>query len=124
MICPQVGTSLRLARPRPSRRTGKTCPTAYSIVSAMTEQDGVLRRGRGPWLWRCVIAVCSLLTASPLLAHDFWIEPDRFRPQAGETVTVRLRVGVDFEGDPVPRADRQIERFVMVTNAGETPVVG
>jgi len=98
----------------------------------MTEQDGAPRCGPGPGTARplargtsrLVIAACSLLAARSLFAHDFWIEPDRFRPPAGAVVAVRLRVGVDLEGDPVPRADRQIARFMMVTDGGETPIVG
>lgn len=73
---------------------------------------------------RIALAACLLLAATPVFAHDFWIEPDSFRPRAGSVVAVRLRVGQNFDGEPVPRADHLIERFVLVTDVGEAPIVG
>jgi len=66
----------------------------------------------------------ALLAAAPALAHDFWIEPSSFRPQTPAQVRVALRVGQDFRGDPVPRDDRRILRFVLVGPAGEAPIPG
>jgi uncharacterized GH25 family protein len=57
-------------------------------------------------------------------AHDFWIEPSTWRPAAGALVSVGLRVGEGFQGDAVPRKNTRIERFVLVTSAGETAIVG
>jgi hypothetical protein len=37
---------------------------------------------------------------------------------------VALRVGQDFQGDPVPRDDRMIVRFVAVGPDGEVPISG
>ena len=58
--------------------------------------------------------VASVLAASaPLGAHDFWIEPTGFMADLGRVVGVKLRVGDDFHGDPVPRnddADRALRR--------------
>jgi len=49
--------------------------------------------------------IAVLLTAlAPLSAHDMWIEPATFAPQAGQIVAVRLRVGQDLMGDPLPRS--------------------
>lgn len=59
------------------------------------------------------ILFTALLAPAILSAHDFWIEPSSFRPAVGETVTVALRVGQDFLGDPVPRTARLIETFVV-----------
>lgn len=64
------------------------------------------------------------MAAAPLYAHDFWIEPSSFRPAVGSTVSARLFVGQKFRGDPVPRNPALIEKFVLVTDAGETPVEG
>jgi len=64
------------------------------------------------------------LLATPAAAHDFWIEPSSFRPAPGERVAVRLRVGENLKGDPVPRNPGRIERFAAVGQAGETEVVG
>jgi uncharacterized GH25 family protein len=52
---------------------------------------------------------------APALAHEFWIEPSTFTPEPGETVTVALRVGMHFEGEPVPRKNERIERFAALT---------
>jgi uncharacterized GH25 family protein len=54
------------------------------------------------------------------LAHDFWIEPATFAPQPGQIVAVRLRVGQDLMGDPVPRDPSLLDRFVL----NGAPVVG
>ena len=62
--------------------------------------------------------------AAPALAHDFWIEPSTFRPAVGSTVTLRLVVGQGFRGDALPRNPALIVRFVLVSDAGETPVAG
>lgn len=64
------------------------------------------------------------LLAPAALAHDFWIEPSTFHPQVGKTFTAALRVGEDFEGDPVPRRSSRIESFVVRDAAGERSVNG
>lgn len=64
------------------------------------------------------------LLAVSARAHDFWIEPTTFRPSAGETVYLSLRVGQDFVGDPVPRMAQRIEAFVVRDATGERAVNG
>jgi uncharacterized GH25 family protein len=65
-----------------------------------------------------------MLVAVPALAHDFWIEPTSFHPQVGETVGLALRVGQNFHGDPVPRMNESIEKFIAVSASGERNVEG
>src|SRR5713101_2215553 len=65
-----------------------------------------------------------LLIPATLTAHDFWIEPSTFRPEVGSTVQLRLRVGQNFIGDPVPRASAMIERFMVSTAKGLKDVEG
>ena len=65
-----------------------------------------------------------LLLTAPLFAHDMWIEPTSFSPQAGEIVAVRLRVGQDLLGDPLPRDPALIKQFVMESATGRSPVIG
>jgi hypothetical protein len=65
-----------------------------------------------------------LLAASGLRAHDFWIEPSSFVPAPGQRISVRLRVGQGFRGDPVPRDPKLLERFVAAGSGGETAVPG
>jgi uncharacterized GH25 family protein len=71
-----------------------------------------------------VATVLALLAVSSLRAHDFWIEPSAFRPAIAQRIAVRLRVGQDFKGDPVPRDLNLLKRFVLVGPGGETAVAG
>ena len=57
-------------------------------------------------------------------AHDFWIEPESFRPAVGQKVPVHLYVGMDFKGDPAPYIPEWFERYVYVNAQGEQPVPG
>ena len=50
-----------------------------------------------------LVALALVLSAAPLAAHDMWIEPSSFVPETGKVVGLRLRVGQDFLGDPIPR---------------------
>jgi hypothetical protein len=66
----------------------------------------------------------GMMSVNALPAHDFWIEPSTFTPAAGQRVALRLRVGQDLRGDPVPRDPGLLARFVAVGPAGEMPVPG
>jgi len=69
-----------------------------------------------------VVAVgCS---GASLLAHDMWIDPTTFSPAPGQIVGVRLRIGQDLLGDPLPRTPALINQFVVDDGAGRTPLVG
>jgi uncharacterized GH25 family protein len=84
-------------------------------------------RRAAPWsraAFRAATAACVLLTAAALPAHDFWIEPSTFTPEANRVVPVRLLVGQKFRGEPIPRNAALIERFVLASAAGESPVPG
>ena len=65
-----------------------------------------------------------MLLAAPVFAHDFWIEPASFAPQSGNILSVRLRVGQDFMGDPVPRDPALVKQFVFDDGSGPKPLVG
>jgi uncharacterized GH25 family protein len=73
-----------------------------------------------------VILTTLLLVAGPagLLSHDFWIEPSSFHPAAGSELAVSLRVGEHFRGEPVPRVDPRIVKFVLSSASGDTPIGG
>lgn len=72
---------------------------------------------------RKLLTLLCLLLLSPLVAaHDFWIEPEQFRPKAGARVPIRLFVGQDFKGEPVPYIPEIIERYVVATSRGIEPV--
>jgi uncharacterized GH25 family protein len=71
-----------------------------------------------------VLAAAVALTAFDVQAHDFWIEPSTFRPLPGAIIAVRLRVGQNFAGDPVPRISGSIEQFFVRQGGGEQPIGG
>jgi len=77
-------------------------------------------RGRQAWLVAAVIA----LSSGSLAAHDLWIDPTTFSPEPGQIVGVRLRVGQDLVGDPVPRDPALINQFIVEDHAGRKPLVG
>ena len=61
---------------------------------------------------------------APLLAHDMWIEPMTFSPNPGEVVGVKLRVGQDLLGDPLPRSAAMFKQFFVEDAAGRKDLVG
>lgn len=65
-----------------------------------------------------------LLAAVPARAHDFWIEPSTFHPAPGAVVSVSLRVGQDFIGDPVPRTSAFIAAFSARQNGKDRDISG
>jgi len=65
-----------------------------------------------------------LAFAVPLLAHDMWIEPMTFAPESGEIVGVKLRVGQDLLGDPLPRDSKLFRDFFVLDAEGRKPLVG
>ena len=72
-----------------------------------------------------VLVVAAIaLSGARLLAHDMWIEPMTYSPETGDIVGVRLRVGQDFLGDPLPRNPELINQFVVEDAEGRRPVVG
>ena len=65
-----------------------------------------------------------LLFAFGAFGHDMWIEPAAFHPQPGQMVGIKLRVGQELIGDPIPRSTGLINQFVVVDSEGRKPVVG
>jgi hypothetical protein len=53
-----------------------------------------------------------------------WIDPVTFFPESGQVVGVRLRVGQDLVGDPLPRDGRLINQFLVLDENGRKPIVG
>jgi uncharacterized GH25 family protein len=71
------------------------------------------------------VALAAVLAAAGQLhAHDLWIEPSTFHPREGEIITIGLRVGQNFVGDPVPRFSRAIEQFAIRQGGVEEPISG
>ena len=70
------------------------------------------------------IGLCTAFGSATARAHDFWIEPGSYHPSPGERVQLTLRVGENFEGDPLPRMTFRIQSFVIRDANGERAVPG
>jgi uncharacterized GH25 family protein len=70
-----------------------------------------------------LVVTAIVLWRVPLVAHDMWIEPTTFSPELGQIVSVRLRVGQDLLGDPLPLDPSLVNQFVVKDAAGVRPVV-
>jgi len=76
-------------------------------------------------LKRCALLLTALaLSTISVSAHDMWIEPTAFLPDAGRIIGLRLRVGQDFLGDPLPYNSTLIDQFFGLDSTGRKPVVG
>jgi uncharacterized GH25 family protein len=85
-----------------------------------SSHESMLRRLGG-----LLVAVVAVLNGAPsLFAHDMWIDPTTFVPELGTIVGVRLRVGENLLGDPLPRDPSLINQFVFEDESGRKPVVG
>jgi uncharacterized GH25 family protein len=71
-----------------------------------------------------MLAAVIALGGASLSAHDMWIEPTTFSPDSGQIVAVKLRVGQDLLGDPLPLNPALVNQFIVEDAAGRRPVVG
>lgn len=62
--------------------------------------------------------------AGPLPAHDFWIEVSDYSPDPGAPVKVCLKSGHAPLGESVPRLEKVLPHFVLVSARGSTPIPG
>jgi uncharacterized GH25 family protein len=70
-----------------------------------------------------LVVTAIILCRVPLVAHDMWIEPTTFSPELGQIVSLRLRVGQDLVGDPLPLDPSLVNQFVVRDATGLKPVV-
>ena len=76
-------------------------------------------------LVRCIgIIIVTVSVTVPLTAHDFWIEPTSYVPEAAKIIGIRARVGDLFLGDPVPRDPSLLEQMVVEDASGRRPIYG
>jgi len=71
-----------------------------------------------------LVLLVALLTSAVAHAHDFWIDPSSYRPAAGTTVDIVLRLGHGPDARTVARDDTEIERFVLASGDRVVPVAG
>ena len=64
------------------------------------------------------LAALCLLQAAPARAHEFWIEPEIFRPAPGAKVPVRLVVGQYFKGNSMPYLTEHFPGFYYADARG------
>ena len=82
-----------------------------------------LGSARFRFLGMLVVAAIALSRQS-LFAHDLWIEPTTFSPEPGQIVGVRLRVGENLLGHPLPRNSALVNQFVVEDAAGRRQLIG
>lgn len=76
---------------------------------------------------RALLAVplaCLCAAAPEARAHDFRIQPERYRAEPGETVGLRFYIGDAFDGMPRLRDPGRIRRFFVHGPGGAAPVPG
>ena len=86
----------------------------------MRESRIIAGRSRRESLQRIIplLAVVCSLVARPAIAHEFWIEPETFRPASGAKIPVRLFVGQYFKGESMPWVAENFERFTFTDARG------
>ena len=98
---PFAGAVLRFSRLTRISRSKRTTMMSPSLSSSMLRRLGLL------------VVTAIVLWRVPLVAHDMWIEPTTFSPEVGQIVSVRLRVGQDLLGDPLPLDPSLVNQFVV-----------
>lgn len=75
-------------------------------------------------MWK-QLALVLFASASPLAAHDFWLEPSSFKPAVDQRIDLQLVVGERFVGELVTRKEERIVLFAAFDPAGkETRILG
>lgn len=60
----------------------------------------------------------------PATAHEFWISPQSYQVDVGDTILADTRVGQNFSGSAYPFVQRSIEVFDTITPSDRLPVPG
>lgn len=69
-------------------------------------------------------AGAALAATTPAAAHDLWLIPHSFRPPAGATVALEVRIGERFPDSMNAPKPEGLTRLALVTAAGEIPIAG
>jgi len=73
-------------------------------------------------VFRICAPVLLLSFATPLLSHEFWIDPDAYIIAPGETIEARFRNGENLKGVEIAFFDRRSARLEFVTDGEVTPI--
>jgi uncharacterized GH25 family protein len=79
---------------------------------------------RRPFCGSILVLSLCLGALSVAQAHNFWIEPQSYRPSIGQVVGIGLKVGDYAQSWPLPRNAGRIETFESIGPDGERPIVG
>lgn len=71
-----------------------------------------------------LLTAFCLLAAPAATAHEFWLSPETYRIEPGETIDVRLRVGEKLKGPSYVYRESSFERFDVISPQGRAPVEG
>ncbi len=77
---------------------------------------------QNPKAW--IVIALAVVLGAPARAHDFWIHPSSFRPDPRQRVSLELRVGERFRGEPVARNPEKIERFFVQVGSEPVSIAG
>lgn len=75
---------------------------------------------------RLITALALLVApiATPVVAHEFWIEPEVFTISPGDPVVADIHVGTELKGATYSFNPQNFTRFDIVTDAGVQAVTG
>jgi len=72
-------------------------------------------------LTRC-LAMVMCLAASPIGAHEFWIDAQEYQVETGQNVTASLKNGQNFKGVDLAYFERRLVLFDRVDTNGRRAV--
>ncbi|MEM7439668.1 MAG: DUF4198 domain-containing protein [Pseudomonadota bacterium] len=65
-----------------------------------------------------------LVLSSAAMSHEFWIEPEDYMIEPGQTVKANLKNGQDFKGGRLPWLDRRFDAFQVSDADGVRDLTG
>ena len=65
---------------------------------------------------RKLLMILALLSSGWLVAHEFWLEPQKFNLQRGEALKLNFRVGEDFHGENWTGNRSSVEKLTLHYN--------
>ncbi|MDG1470069.1 MAG: DUF4198 domain-containing protein [Ascidiaceihabitans sp.] len=66
----------------------------------------------------------TVFAPTNVFAHEFWIEPEKFQVETGDTLVVDLRNGQEFAGSKLAYFENSFTRFDVAMDDQITPVDG
>ncbi|WP_031236683.1 DUF4198 domain-containing protein [Asticcacaulis sp. AC460] len=86
----------------------------YGFVTPYTRETGKPMRRR----WGFALALAIAGAALPAMAHDFWLQPERFRLKAGAATPMTFQVGHGKDRQKSLIARNRVVRFDSLSAAG------